>query len=68
MLVTCDSANLSVKTLIMRSDQARLDIFTFSGSRLEELDLATTKREMELTDGRHTLSFKGKGERSGTWP
>ena len=66
--MTCDSANISVKTVNMRSDQATLDIFTFSGSRLEELDLATTKREMELTDGLHTLSFKGKGERSGTWP
>ena len=66
--MTCDSVNISVKSTIMKSDQTRLDIFTFSGSRLEELDLATTKREMELTDGLHTLSFKGKGERSGTWP
>ena len=59
---------MTVKTVNTRSDQGRLDIFTFSGSRLEELDLATTKREMELSDGLHTLSFKGKGERSGTWP
>ena len=66
--MTCDSANISVKTVNMRSDQARLDIFTFSGSRLEELDLATTKREMELTGGQHICAFKGKGERSGTWP
>ena len=68
MPVTRDSGNISVKTVDMRSDLPALDIFTFSGSRLEELDLATTKREMELTDGLHTLSFKGKGERSGTWP
>ena len=52
----------------MKSDQAPLDIFTFSGSRLEELDLATTEREMEFTDRLQSISFKGKGERSGTWP
>ena len=68
MLLTCDSANISVKSTIMKSDQTRLDIFTFSGSRLEELDLATTKREMDFTDGLQSVSFKGKGERSGTWP
>ena len=79
MFLTYDSRNISVKITNMKSDQTRLDILTYCGSRLEELDLATTKREMELLDsmqskevelnnGLQSLSLKGKGERSGTWP
>ena len=68
MFLTYDSRNISVKITNMKSDQTRLDILTYCGSRLEELDLATTKREMEMNNGLQSLSFKGKGERSGTWP
>ena len=60
------------------SHQAGLDIFTVyddAAVRLEQLDLATTKKLLEQSSQAQADTLilaapqgKGKGERSGTWP